>query len=448
MLRREFFLKAMKAGEYKRKAWVISAFSLVKEIPDQWKKEPFPYRIVQTPAGHFFIDPEKGNSLSMIEDAPAGVPLFAFSDSVELAKGDVENVFEDTVHTCYGNVLFNYTCLIWPFGTKVAFKTGRINASKLEQELLDRVVDTNPVAAAHMPVGFIAPPIVEHTHAPLPVNEYVKFCDAMFHLAGYTQLCVPAKTAKEMVAPPGIKELRDRLLKENKDRLHDPAVIAAIMKQLIAYDKDYLKGDEAMNFLIKGKSFDVVRSKLFLMHGAEFGFGEGGMDLIDNSLSEGWNVEKFPSMMDSLRAGSYNRGAETMLGGEAVKWLLRASSNMVITKADCGTKLGLGMVVDKKNIYKLPGFSVVTEQGHQKITSAEDAQQYLGKHIMLRSPMFCSLDKTDYCATCVGDRLSVNPTALSSAISEYGSTFMLISMKAMHGKSLETQRMNYQTALM
>ncbi len=172
------------------------------------------------------------------------------------------------------------------------------------------------------------------------------------------------------------------------------------------------------------------------------------MDLIDNSLSEGWNVEKFPSMMDSLRAGSYNRGAETMLGGEAVKWLLRASSNMVITKADCGTKLGLGMVVDKKNIYKLPGFSVVTEQGHQKITSAEDAQQYLGKHIMLRSPMFCSLDKTDYCATCVGDRLSVNPTALSSAISEYGSTFMLISMKAMHGKSLETQRMNYQTALM
>jgi hypothetical protein len=448
MHRREFFLKAMKAGEYKRKAWVISAFSLVKEIPDQWKKEPYPYRIVQTPAGHFFIDPDKGGALSMLEDAPAGQPPFAFKDSVDIKHGEVENLYDAEVTTSYGNILFNYTCLIWPFGNKVKYKVGRVNAEKIEQELLNRVVETNP-STHQMPMGIVhAPPVGEGTDAPLTVSEYVKFCDAMFHLAGYTQLCVPAKTAKEMVAPPGIKELREKLLKENKGRLHDPAVIAAIMKQLIAYDKEYLKGDEAENFLIKDKFFDVVRSKVFLMHGAEFGFGEGGMDLIDTSLSETWNVEKFPAMMDSLRAGSYNRGAETMLGGEAVKWLLRASSNMVITKADCGTKLGLPMLVDKKNVYKLPGFSVVTQAGHEKVNSPQDAEKYLGKHIMLRSPMFCNLDKTDYCATCVGDRLSVNPTALSSAISEYGSTFMLISMKAMHGKSLQTRRMNYQTALM
>jgi hypothetical protein len=441
MLRREFFLKAMKAGEYKRKLWVISAFSLVKEIPDQWKTDPYPYRIVQTPAGHFFIDPEKGGSLSMIEDAPAGLPPFSFKDSIELVQGEVENVHEEHITTTYGNVLFNYTCLIWPFGVRVAFKTGRIQAEKLEQEILSQVIDN--------PKGYELPK-TSRPGDPIFVKEYVKFCDAMFHLAGYTQLCVPAKSAKEMVAPPGIMELRNKLLKENKDRLHDPAVIASIMKQLIDYDKEYLKGDVAADFLAPkaGKMYGVVRSKLFLMHGAEFGFGDGGMDLIDNSLSEGWNIEKFPAMMDSLRAGSYNRGAETMLGGEAVKWLLRASSNMVIVKDDCGTKLGLPIFVDKKSVKKLPGFSVIDGEALTKVKTPEEAGAYLGKQIMLRSPMFCKLDKTDYCATCVGDRLSVNPTALSAAISEYGSTFMLISMKAMHGKTLETQRMNYKTALM
>jgi hypothetical protein len=442
MLRHEFFIKAMKAGEYKRKAWVISAFSLVKEIPDQWKKEPYPYRIVQTPAGHFFIDPEKGGALSMLEDAPANQSPFNFHDSIELAKGEVENVRDEKVTTTYGNVLFNYTCLIWPFGKKVAYKVGRISAGAIEQELLDRTIDRPKDQ----------PPVDnrDQEDAPLYIDEYIKFCDAMFHLAGYTQLCVPAKSAKEMVAPPGLVELRNKLLKENKDKLHDPAVIAAIMKELIAYDKEYLKGDMAAGFLDPKakKLYGVVRAKLFLMHGAEFGFGMGGHDLIDNSLSEGWNVEKFPSMMDSLRAGSYNRGAETMLGGEAVKWLLRASSNMVVTKDDCGSRLGLPMLVDKKNMKKLPGFSIVSNIGVTKINTIEEAGQYLGKNIMLRSPMFCKLDKTDYCATCVGDRLSVNPTALSAAISEYGSTFMMISMQAMHGKTLETHRMNYQTALM
>jgi hypothetical protein len=107
------------------------------------------------------------------------------------------------------------------------------------------------------------------------------------------------------------------------------------------------------------------------------------------------------------------------------------------------------MLVDKKNLYKLPGFTVIAAPNvTDKVKDMEQAGKYLGKHIMLRSPMFCKLDKTDYCATCVGDRLSVNRTALSAAISEYGSTFMMISMQAMHGKSLETHRMNYQTALM
>jgi hypothetical protein len=440
MNRREFFLKAMNAGEYKRKAWVISAFSLVKEIPDAWKKDPYMYRIVQTPAGYFFIDPEKGGSLSMLDDALPGVPPFSFKDHLDVKAKEIPNVFED-ITTTYGNVLFNYTCLVFPFRDKVKFVLGRVSAAKLEQQVLDRVVDLKPGQERSKENGL---------DGTLYVDEYVKFCEAMFHMAGYTQLCVPALSKKAMVAPPGLVELRTRLLNENKDRLHDPAVIASILKELVEFDKAYLKDDSSYGFLAPSanKSFGVVRSKLFLMHGAETGFGDGStMDLVQNSLSEGWNVDKFPAMMDSLRSGSYNRGAETQLGGEAVKWLLRASSNMAVVKEDCGTHLGLPLFVDKKNVKKLAGFSVITKEGVVKVPDDEAAGQYLGKFVVLRSPMFCKLDKTDYCAVCVGDRLSINPTALSAAVAEYGTTFMLISMKKMHGTVLATHRMNYQTAL-
>lgn len=441
MNKREFILKAMAAGEYLRRSWVISAFSLVKEIPDAWKKDPYPYRIVQTPAGHFFIDPENGMQLSKIDETLGGLPPFSFKDRITLQPKELPNVYE-TTETNLGNVLFNYTCLVWPFGDRVKFMTGRINAGGIEQGILDRTVDR--------PKDLTPEQQEKGPDAKLYTDEYIKFCDAMFHMAGYTQLCVPAKSEKEMVAAPGIKELRAQLIEKNKGRLHDPAVVAAIQKELIDYDKEYLKDDPAAGFLgpSAGKSYGVVRSKLFLMHGMEFGFEDATTpQLIQNSLSEGWDIKKFPAMVDSLRAGSYNRGTETMRGGEAVKWLLRASTNMNVTTDDCGTMLGLPLHVDKKNIKKLVGFSVVTKIGHEKVPDMEAAGKYLGQSILLRSPMFCKLDKTDYCAVCVGDRLSVNPTALSSAISEYGSTFMLISMGAMHGKKLETHRLNYQTAL-
>jgi hypothetical protein len=439
MDKRTFFLKAMQADEYRRRAWVISAFSLIREGMEAWKSDPYPYRIVQTPSGHFFVDPEKGNALTLIEDADPKEPPLKIKDHIDLKEGEVPNVYAD-VKTTYGNVLFNFTAIIWPFGKKVEFLTGRVNAEKLEAYVLGRMVDD-------LKPGETAPNEGDR-NAPLYVSEYLKFCDAMFYLAGFTQLCVPAVTRKTMQAPPGIFELRKKLLEENKDRLNDPAVIASIMKKLIAYDKEYLKDDEGANFLITGKSYDVVRSKLFLMHGAEAGLGDGvQVDLVTNSLAEGWDITKFPAMNNSLRAGSFNRGAETMLGGEAVKWLLRASSNMTVTQEDCGARLGLEIFVDNDSIHKLPGFSVVTQDGHEKVPDLEAAGKYMGKKILLRSSMFCKLEKTDYCAVCVGDKLALSPTALSAAIAGYGNTFLLLFMKKMHGTALQVARMNYKTAL-
>jgi hypothetical protein len=459
MKKHDFFLAACKAGEYRRRAWVISAFSTIHEGPEDWKKDPYPYRIVQLRTGYFFVNPENVAELIPLEDCDPAIPPFDRKEKFLLHPGDIPNYSERETQdliTSYGQYFFNWVMFAYPFEDKIRYQSGRISPDDIEKMIIPRLKD-DPTPNAQMVLnanerveqrtGMAVLDLGAPSTQPIYVKEYLVMADAAFYLAGFTQLWVPAATRKVMTAPPGIAELKAKLLEQYKDRLHDPAVIAKIDAELIKYDSEYLKGDEGEGFLIDSKGRKVVRRKLFLMTGAEAGLGDGiNVDLIQNSLSEGWDIEKFPIMNDTLRAGSYNRGAETMLGGEAVKWLLRASSNMMVTQADCGTNLGVPVVLGDGSKSKYMGFNVVTNEGHETLTE-ESFGKYLGQKVMVRSPMFCRLEKTDYCAVCVGPRLAMNPTALSSAVSEYGSKFMLLFMKKMHGTQLALAHMDYRTAI-
>ena len=433
MNRYEFFLAAMAAGEYRRAAWVISAFSMVLEGPQDWKADPYPYRIVQLPTGFFFVNPQNTAELLAITDATAGQPLYRMKERVQAKEGDIPNL-KQSVETSYGNLLFNCIALVYAFGDKISYVEGKVSAAKIEALIVERLRDTPPEGAERDP-AFIY------------VDEYLRFTDGMFSLMAYTQLCVPACTEKTITAPPGVIELRTRLLEENKGRLHDPAVIAKIDAVLVKYLKDWLKDDPGMGFLIYDKSFSNVRRKLYLMGGAEVGMDDKvEIDLVVKSLSEGWEPEKFATMNTASRAGSFSRGAQTELGGEAVKWLFRASSNMTVTEADCKSDMGVQILARPGEENKLLGFTALLRGEQLKITR-DNVDQYLGKVITLRSPMYCRLPKTDFCATCLGDKLASSPTGLSTAVAEYGSTFMSIMLKIMHSTELKLAKMHYQDAL-
>lgn len=135
-----------------------------------------------------------------------------------------------------------------------------------------------------------------------------------------------------------------------------------------------------------------------------------------------------------------------MLGGESVKWLLRASSNMSIAAQDCGSKLGNELLVEEGNTSYFIGFSLVGKEGPIKVTE-ENIGAYMGKKVMVRSPMYCKMEKTDLCAVCVGDRLAANPNALSAAVAQYGNAFLDLFMSAAHAKSLMLVKMDYRKVI-
>lgn len=435
MNKKDLFIKAMKAKCYERLAWSFNAFCITREDAEEYKKDPYPYRIVQTPVGFFYCDPIQNNILVKVDDFVQGEPLYKLKDRLDITADDIPNL-QGNLNTSYGNLLVNYITLVNSFGNKVPYQEGKFSIKNVEKFLIDRIQEA-PEDNAQRKDNVIY------------IDEYVKFSNSIFFLTGFSQICVWSITEKLLLPPPGLKEFKDKIIKENADSLSKASTVAKMDAQLVEYDKNWLKGDPGENFLISGKSRDTVRKKLFLMHGGEIGLDENTVNvtLVKNSLAEGWDVDAFPAMNNSLRIGSYNRGQTTALGGVSVKWLLRASSNLNVTVDDCGSRVGKTITVTEENKSDIVGFSVIMKEGSKPVVTDDDASSYLGKKIMVRSPMYCKLTLTDYCKVCVGKRLALNVNGLSTAVSEYGSSFLSIFLAAAHAKALKLAKMNYLTSI-
>lgn len=422
MLKRDFFLKACNAGAYRHKHWVLSAFSIMR--PHETDGETYPYQIVQGKDLYHFVDPDNAMELTPLDDSPVGQPPFVFLDRIDLKAGEVPNL-KSAVTTTYGNVLFNFNVLVYAFGDKIEFVTGRVNLKKIEAEIERRLTSDGKEPR-------------EGVEVPIYVSEYLEYVDAALATVGYTQLCVPSATRKTMTRDPRIPEKRKELLEKYKDSLNDPATVAKIDAELIEMDREWMKGDPGEGFYIKDKSYNVVRKKAHLFHGAESGFSDGpNVDVVQNSLSEGWDIEKLPAMVNSLREGSYNRGAMTALGGESAKTLTRIFQNARVMEEDCGSTMGMRKVVTRDNHQKYIGFYRIIPSGTEEL-SEKNIEKYIGKTITLRSPMFCKTPKTGFCVRCMGRQNSQNPNALGSLVSQVGSQFMGVLMASMHGKALKT----------
>lgn len=443
MDKKVYFLAAIKAGAYLRKEWILSVFSVIRLDNNSAAGELYPYRLLppldpkNVASGYYrFVNPDhptEDNLAEVISGSVKDQPLFRFKEPIKLKAGDVPNLKKD-IETTYGNVLFNMMVLVWPFGDKVEFQEGRVNGFKLDNHIASRLQDTPPAGA-------------QRDNKYLYVDEFLKYMEAMSSLAGLAPLCAPAASPKSMTVDPAIIKRRDELFEQYKDQLNDKAILSKIEKELVDMDRATFKGDPAEDFYIKDKTFNVARKRSFIDFGAESGFSDSGEAItIKKSLQEGWDIDNLPAMADTLRAGSYNRGAETALGGESVKYFYRVFQNTKVAEEDCGTLDGLYWTITEDN-FKL--FEGLYRQygGKSVLLTLELLKPLVGSKILVRSPMMCKTEAPSFCAKCIGEAFSRAPTGLHIAASNVGSAFMLASMKAMHGKALQTKKYDFKQAI-
>lgn len=436
MLAKDYYLLALKNKAYRYRSWVISAFSILISSDFDSIKDLYPYYLIRKDNTYYFYNDK--NEWEKITDKSADKPLFNNMDKLEITKDDVVNLKSSSVVTTYGNLLFNYIVLIEAFGSKIQYLNSKKECDiKYVEAIIPLLYKENPLDGE------------EKDPDSIYTDEYLRFTDAVFTLSAYTQVWTPAATPRSLTCHPDTAKFKAKLIEQYKDNLNDPSVIAKIDAELIKFDyENWIKGDESEGFLISKKSKNIVRKKQFLMYGAEPGLvNKVEVTPIINSLSEGLEIDKFDVYANVLRAGSYNRGAETEKGGEAVKWLLRSSSNVNIIDTDCKSTLGVYVDVNESNYINLIGFTLIstdkTTGGDESIKiTADNAKSYIGKRVYRRSPMYCKLDRTDYCKVCVGDKLGLHPAGASIAISSEGSVLLSIFMSAAHSKGLSLARLN------
>lgn len=445
MKKLDFYVDALNAGAYRRKDWVISAFSVVRDLPSfdmdasmelgaGEVKNPDLYSIrYGRESTEVFVPVGGGAEWVVIQDTVPFTPLFYPGDDLEVTPQMAPNCKQPVAST-YGDLLFNWIALIEPFHDRIDYQVGPVKIGAIERIIAKKLVDDPEISG------------IEPTPDQIPVKMYMRFGRCVGALAGFTQVFVPTLTPKSLQTDPAVYKRREELLEQNKDRLHDPVVVSKIQNELIEMDKAWLQGDPSEGFLLSNKTWGTARKRMFLIHGPEAGFNEGGSaELVVNSLEEGWDTDKLVAMFNSTRAGSFYRGALTALGGEAVKFFMRVFQNVAISEDDCGATLGVKRTIEKGQGEYYAGLWEIAPGGPILLTE-ERAKSLEGKTILTRSPQFCKTQGTDFCAKCVGEALAAISFAIGAESTSVASKFMDIMMASAHAKELKTAKLDIMEA--
>jgi hypothetical protein len=435
-----YFLSALKAGRCKQRAWLASVFAVLE---DPGRSPPRAFDIIRRDDGYYFyLDNDEGvlEEIEIVNTNP-GVALCYWLEELYLDSGDMINIPEEhtpqkPLRTTYGNALFNYLTLVLPLGDVIPFQVGSVNLSKIESILLEKLRD-DPEEGEALESGTVS------------VSQYQMFGEYALSLVACNDYAVQSVSRKSLMSHPKARQRREELMKKYAGQLNDPAVIVKIGQELQALDKEHLSNDPTMKFysVKSGKYFGKVRQRLFYMYGGEAPFNDGTtMTLIAKSLEEGIQPEDLPVMINSLREGSFYRGAQTQLGGESTKTIYRMIGTSRIGEEDCGTKLGIPFIITPQNRKRFEGFWAFDGK-REFLTTQDTLEPFVNKVLTVRSPMTCKTAGRNKCARCMGTAISEIEDSIPSATAQLGGRFLSAFLAAVHGKELKTRALDLTVRL-
>lgn len=406
---------------YQRKNWMRNAFAVTREKPDNWKNDPFEGRLVQQPWGYDMV---MNGELVKIEDSKTTTPLFHMQEKLTVDATWGDSIKEEML-TNVGSLISNYILLIDNFGAKIPYIPFRID---IEKDIEAFIIKNRGVDQPGKP----------RDPTKIYLDEYLKMSQGVEYLRSLTTLSTASLTEKNMTRPPGIDKHRQFLLKTKYPHgLDDPVDLANYEREMGEFASAWRKGDAAEGKLIKGKYKDNAIRKMMISSGAEGGMGTPMVPILD-SLADGvkYTPKQLQALINGARAGSYFRGLDTVKGGVTFKLSVRVLASFFIGEDDCGASLGLKAVYDKSNLNQLVSRRIVGKES-TPIQNLEEAANYLGKTLILRSPGFCRSKSSVFCKMCAGERLAKFPEGLAIPASGVSGRVLAASMAAMHKNTTE-----------
>lgn len=430
MKRLEFLKLSLQLKNYKKSEWMYSAFSVTRQDENSWKSNPYEGRVVSQPWGHSVII---NNELVKIDDSKPNSALFSMGEEILIDPSWIPNLSKE-VSVLTGTLIVNQILLVENFGAKIPFVEDSIRIRPIEEFI---VAHRGEVIKGQ-----------ERDPKKIYLDEYLSMGKSIEYLKTLMTLSVYSLTERNILPPPNIDAKKKELASKYGDQLNDSVILAKYEKELLEFDKDYMKGDPSDGKLIDGKIRNNGRRKLFLTSGAEGGL-KGAMVPVTQSLFEGppLNPKSFTAIVNGSRAGSYFRGVDTVKGGVSAKIVIRVLSTFEVKEGDCGTLLGIERTYNKFTLPNLVGRKLAGSKNSEIVENLNAAGNYLGKAIRVRSTMYCQYPGQTFCEACAGPKLSRFKKGLAIPGTDLTSMILAASMASMHKNGFTIAKLDLKTAM-
>lgn len=414
----DYFLRSVDNGNYLKRRWLLMVTGIIDEQSIKEAKDDLDLTFVD---GKLACISDSDGTPKIIEDHDPLTPLFPVNEKFTIPVGTLGLVSE-AMETTYGILIANTFLVYYPYRGKIPYVNGKFDTKALDAKAYSLLKNKE-----------------------VTIKEHLRYENAASFITCLSQVVIPTASRKSITPNPKVIALRDQLLKENKDRLDDPAVVAAIQKQISDLDKAEMEGDSSNGFFTKPADYEVKRLRTYGMYGAEPDFQDDTkIKLMTPSLSEGWDVDNMEMLVNKLRSGSYSRGHQTALGGESTKITTRIFQNFKVNGDDCGSKIGMDLVVNSETKKVLIGRTLV---GNKKVLDSGDVDSLVGTTVQVRSPLYCKQPGTELCEVCIGINIAEGGIGLNSQAVTATSAFMNIFMGAVHSRAVTTARYNFKNRI-
>lgn len=435
MKKDEYLLFSMRSKCYRDRAWFISVFSVVQETEDQ-KKNLYEGKLIREPFGLFTI--LNGEKIKLDVQLAANEPLARVTDRITINREAVPNLQVPTLETSLGTALINLVTLCEPFNGRFPYQEGRFTIEQIETKIAAKLENTPADGSPRKDDVFY-------------IDELLKFGQAVSFIETLSILFSHSVTSVGLFPAPGRKEFKKEVLKRYEGKLTNPVEMVKFETELKEFDRQYLKSDPSYGKFMSGK-VEGARMAAYMTQGGESNNFTGSLEVtpIVQALEDGFPLDKdgFVAIANTIRYGSFARGAETVNGGVVAKALMRAADSWRITEGDCGATLGIERFYSNpKDLVHLVGRYVINKGQPLLIENEEAAKAYLNKRIILRSPQYCRRHGTETCEVCAGLSLSKYPTGLPIPLMEISGGILNDSLKQMHNSKLSTETVDLASVL-
>ena len=254
----------------------------------------------------------------------------------------------------------------------------------------------------------------------------------------YSNILCSSFSKEMLLSSTRINKKKKELQKKYKEQLdkNDPKAAIAIEKELLAYSKEILKDDKAMDMYTSGAkgSFKNNFKNLFVIRGAiKDPDPTKGYDIVDSNYIDGIKKKDYAAMAKSLAAGPFARARKTMLGGYWEKLFLRSFQHIKLLPqgSDCHTDRTITITLNKKNIRDVM-YSYIKEGNKLIELTSQNKDKYIGKTVQIRFASLCE-SKEGICSKCIGNffyRLGITNVGVTTP--QVASRLKVISMKSFH----------------